>query len=238
MPKTESKQEKHRKTARDKDPEYDEKRKLAEQERRKKQKLAKMEAAAAAESEADATEAPAPAPAAAAAAAPSAATPSSAAAPSTPLNAAADAVDAMSAALAAVAAAQADEGDREDDEAWKEYKFVSWNRLKESEAESYQLGRAQAAIEHKSEDDALIEMMQSQLQKASSTIDYLAESLDFSERRNYCDTCLVTLRPAENPTLSYLADRADEIELLKLVSNESIEELRLRYRASRARHGV
>ena len=103
---------------------------------------------------------------------------------------------------------------------------------------SYRLGRAQAASDHTFEDAALIEMMQSQLQKASYTIDYLAESLDFSERRNYCNTCHVTLRPAENPHLSYLADRADEIELLKLMSKESIEELRLRHHGSRARHGV
>jgi len=238
MPKTESKQEKHRKTARDKDPEYDEKRKLAEQERRKKQKLAKMEAAAAAESEADATEAPAPAPAAAAAAAPSAATPSSAAAPSTPLNAAADAVDAMSAALAAVAAAQADEGDREDDEAWKEYKFVSWNRLKESEAASYQLGHDCATSEHEYEDKALIQMMQFELQQASSTIKYLAESLDFEARRNYCSSCVEKLDDKEDPFLDYLADRAEQIELLKLMGKESIEDLRVRHRARFARHGV
>ena len=234
MPKTLSRQDLWRQQARAKDPDYDKRRRLAEHERRDKRKQARLEAGAASENGATAAATPAPAPTAAAAAAPSAATRSSAAAPST-ANAAADAADDEEEPDEdAAAAAEADE----DDEAWKERRNFSYNFLKESEAESYQLGRAQAAIGHKFEDDALIEMMQSQLQKASYTIDYLAESLDFSERRNYCNTCHVTLRPAENPHLSYLADRADEIELLKLMSKESIEELRLRHHASGARHGV
>ena len=238
MPKALSRQDIWRQEARAKDPEYDKKRKLAEQERRKKQKLVKLEAAAAAKSEADAAAAPAPAPTAAAAAASSAATPSSAAAPSTQLNAAADAVDAMSAALAAVAAAQADEDDREDDEAWKEHKFVSWNRLKEREAASYQLGHDCATSEHEYEDKALIQMMQDALQQASSTIKYLAESLDFEARRNYCSSCVEKLDDKEDPFLDYLADRVEQIELLKLMGEESIEDLRVRHRARFARHGV
>ena len=238
MPKALSRQDLWRQQARAKDPDYDKRRRLAEHERRDKRKQVMLEAGAAAESEADATEAPAPAPAAAAAAAPSAATPSSAAAPSTPLNAAADAVDAMSAALAAVAAAQADEDDGEDDEAWQERKFVSWKRLKESEAASYQLGHDCATSEHEYEDKALIQMMQDALQQASSTINFLAESLDFVARQNYCRSCVEKLDDKEDPDLNYLADRAKQIELLKLMGEESIEELRVRHRARFARHGV
>ena len=234
MPKTLSRQDLWRQQARAKDPDYDKRRRLAEHERRDKRKQARLEAGAASENGATAAATPAPAPTAAAAAAPSAATPSSAAAPST-ANAAADAADDEEEPDEdAAAAAEADE----DDEAWKEDKFVSWNHLQEREAASYQLGRDSATRAHVYEDKALIQMMQDALQQASSTIKYLAESLDFEARRNYCSSCVEKLDDKEDPFLDYLADRAEQIELLKLMGKESIEDLRVRHRARFARHGV
>ena len=238
MPKTLSRQDLWRQQARAKDPDYDKRRRLAEHERRNKRKQARLEAGAAAESEADATEAPAPAPAAAAAAAPSAATPASAAAPcglaSCCICSRTEPHDVEEPDEDAAAAAEADE----DDEAWKEDKFVSWTHLQEREAASYQLGRDSATRAHVYEDKALIQMMQDALQQASSTIYYLAESLDFAARQNYCQSCVEKLDDKDDPDLNYLADRAKQIELLKLMGEESIEDLRVRHRARFARHGV
>ena len=224
MPKTQSKQEKHRKAAREKDPEYDEKRKLAEQERRKKQKLVKLEAAAAAPSAAGtpATTTPAPCCSCGCGSAPSITT-----SVTGPSKADAAAAAALSQLAAVSQLDKASEGSEASDD--DEHRPIwSMSEYKEYGERCRQYGREAAADKHTFQDEKVVRVLQRQLMNAAHTIEELAETLE-EERLQHKQ-----LNPAahhvdraqsQRERLELVRDAAESFET---VAFESLEELRAR----------
>ena len=237
MPKTQSKQEKHRKAAREKDPEYDEKRKLAEQERRKKQKLVKLEAAAAAPSAAGtpATTTPAPCCSCGCGSAPSITT--SVTGPSKADAAAAAALSQLDAVSQLDKANEGSEGSEASDD--DEHRPVwSMSEYKQHGERCRQYGREAAADKHTFKDEKVVRVLQRQLMNAAHTIEELAETLE-EERLQHKQ-----LNPAAHhvdrahPQHERLELVRDAAESFETVAFESLEELRVRALASEAVWGA